>query len=277
MAGHWCSADSASSSRHRIAQVPGAGGREGALVRARCKGCSYDAECSADYTADVHTLLCANHRSLRKKQFHALTFACALLLRSCRGNAAVIEAGLVEVRARTLHAVFAIDVCGVYVRIGMLCALSPLSVKYVLCVRCLSLNIVALSLFPPSLSKYCVCVCCLSKYCVCVLSVSILCVCSLSLPPSLSKYCVCVCCLSQYCVCCLSLPPFPLKILCVCVLSLSILCVCSLSRSGPHPLANCICGSKGRGPAPQAQRSFYWCCYHGRISGAAARKGKGAA
>ena len=45
----------------------GAGGREGALVSARCKGCSYDAECSANYTADVHTLLCANHRSLRKK------------------------------------------------------------------------------------------------------------------------------------------------------------------------------------------------------------------
>jgi hypothetical protein len=45
----------------------GAGGREGALVSARCKGCSYDAECSANYTADVYTLLCANHRSLRKK------------------------------------------------------------------------------------------------------------------------------------------------------------------------------------------------------------------
>jgi hypothetical protein len=45
----------------------GAGGREGALVGARCKGCSYDAECPANYTADVYTLLCANHRSLRKK------------------------------------------------------------------------------------------------------------------------------------------------------------------------------------------------------------------
>jgi len=45
----------------------GAGGREGALVSARCKGCSYDAECSANYTADVYTLLCATHRSLRKK------------------------------------------------------------------------------------------------------------------------------------------------------------------------------------------------------------------
>ncbi len=45
----------------------GAGGREGALVSARCKGCSYDAECSANYTADAHTRLCANHRSLRKK------------------------------------------------------------------------------------------------------------------------------------------------------------------------------------------------------------------
>ena len=41
------------------------GGR--ALVGARCKGGSYDAECSANYTADVYTLLCANHRSLRKK------------------------------------------------------------------------------------------------------------------------------------------------------------------------------------------------------------------
>jgi hypothetical protein len=41
------------------------GGR--ALVSARCKGGSYDAECSANYTADVYTLLCANHRSLRKK------------------------------------------------------------------------------------------------------------------------------------------------------------------------------------------------------------------
>ena len=49
-----------------IAQVK-PGGREGALVSARCKGCSYDAECSANYTADVYTLLCANHRSLRKK------------------------------------------------------------------------------------------------------------------------------------------------------------------------------------------------------------------
>ena len=45
----------------------GAGGREGALVSARCKGCSYDAECSANHTADVYTLLCATHRSLRKK------------------------------------------------------------------------------------------------------------------------------------------------------------------------------------------------------------------
>jgi hypothetical protein len=45
----------------------GAGGREGALVSARCKGCIYDAECSANYTADVYTLLCATHRSLRKK------------------------------------------------------------------------------------------------------------------------------------------------------------------------------------------------------------------
>ena len=127
--GHWFSADVCSSSRHRHCAGPElAGGkyRKGALVRARCKGCSYDAECSADYTADVHTLLCANHRSLRKKQFHALTFACALLLRSCRGNAAVIEAGLVEVRARTLHAVFAIDDCGVYVRLGMFCVVSPL-------------------------------------------------------------------------------------------------------------------------------------------------------
>ena len=52
-----------------IAQVQElAGGRErSALVSARRKGCSYDAECSANYTADVYTLLCANHRSLRKK------------------------------------------------------------------------------------------------------------------------------------------------------------------------------------------------------------------
>ena len=130
------------------------GGREGALVSARCKGCSYDAECSADYTADVHTLLCANHRSLRKKQVHALTFACALLLRSCRGNTAVIEEGLAEVRRTHFHAVFVINDCGVYVRIGMFCALSPLSVKYMVCVRALSLNIVALSL------NYMVCLVC---------------------------------------------------------------------------------------------------------------------
>ena len=32
-----------------------------------------------------------------------------------------------------MHAVFAIDDCGVYVRIGMFCALSPLSVKYMVC------------------------------------------------------------------------------------------------------------------------------------------------
>ena len=162
-----------------IAQIPElAGGkyRKGALVRARCKGCSYDAECSADYTADVHTLLCANHRSLRKKQVHALTFACALLLRSCRGNAAVIEAGLVEVRARTLHAVFAIDDCGVYVRIGMLCALSPLSVKYMLCV--LSLQ----------------------TLCVCSLCLNIVCVLSLSSPFPLKILCVCVLSLSILCV-----------------------------------------------------------------------------
>ena len=43
------------------------GGSAVSAVSARCKGCSYDAECSANYTADVYTLLCANHRSLRKK------------------------------------------------------------------------------------------------------------------------------------------------------------------------------------------------------------------
>ena len=64
------------------------GGREGALV---AKAAGYDAECSANYIADVYTLLCANHRSLRNTEVHALTFAYALLLRSCRGNAAVIE------------------------------------------------------------------------------------------------------------------------------------------------------------------------------------------
>ena len=36
----------------------------------------------------------------------------------------------------------------------------------------------------------------------------------------------------------------------------------------PHPLANCICGRKGRGPAPQAQRSYYWCCYAAIIGAA---------
>ena len=144
-----------------IAQVK-PGGREGALVSARCKGCSYDAECSADYTADVHTLLCANHRSLRKKQVHALTFACDLLLRSCRGNTAVIEEGLAEVRRTHFHAVFVINDCGVYVRIGMFCALSPLSVKYTVCAR-------ALSKYCGSLSKLYgvlgVCARSLSQYC----------------------------------------------------------------------------------------------------------------
>ena len=66
--------------------------------------------------------------------------------------------------------------------------------------------------------------------------------------------------------------------------------------SGPHPLAKCICGRKGRGPAPrrsaasigaatqlslvrlrrsaaiigaaQAQRSYYWCCYAAIIGAA---------
>ena len=36
----------------------------------------------------------------------------------------------------------------------------------------------------------------------------------------------------------------------------------------PHPLAKCICGRKGRGPAPQAQRSYYWCCYAAIIGAA---------
>ena len=36
----------------------------------------------------------------------------------------------------------------------------------------------------------------------------------------------------------------------------------------PHPLADCICGRKGRGPAPQAQRSYYWCCYAAIIGAA---------
>ena len=60
--------------RSTIAELRSRSWREGgsaqrslALVSARCKGCFYDAECSATYTADAHTLLCANHRSLRKK------------------------------------------------------------------------------------------------------------------------------------------------------------------------------------------------------------------
>ena len=52
----------------------------------------------------------------------------------------MIEAGLAEVRARFLHAVFAINDCGVYVRIGMFCALSPLSVKYMVCLRVCALS-----------------------------------------------------------------------------------------------------------------------------------------
>ena len=35
-----------------------------------------------------------------------------------------------------------------------------------------------------------------------------------------------------------------------------------------HPLAKCICGSEGQGPAPQAQRSYYWCCYAAIIGAA---------
>ncbi len=60
--------------RSTIAELRSRSWREGgsaqrslALVSARCKGCFYDAECSATYTADAHTLLCATHRSLRKK------------------------------------------------------------------------------------------------------------------------------------------------------------------------------------------------------------------
>jgi hypothetical protein len=63
-----------------------------------------------------------------RRQLHGGTLVCrgrllefspsALL----RGNAAVIEDG----EARTLHAVFAVDDCGVHVRLGMFCALSPL-------------------------------------------------------------------------------------------------------------------------------------------------------
>ena len=100
----------------------------------------------------------------------------------------MIEAGLAEVRARILHAVFAINDCGVYVRIGMFCALSPLSVKYTVCVRVCAL----------SLNMVCVCACALSvKYMVCV-RVRVL---SLSF---LSEYCVRVLslsCLCKYCVC----------------------------------------------------------------------------
>jgi hypothetical protein len=42
------------------------GGRERSLALV-AKVADYDAECSANYTPDAHTLLCANHRSLRKK------------------------------------------------------------------------------------------------------------------------------------------------------------------------------------------------------------------
>jgi hypothetical protein len=146
-----------------------------------------------------------------------------------------------------------------------------LGVKYMVCVRALSLC---------KIHGVCACALSLSKYCVCALSLS-------SLP------------LSKYCVCSLSL--FLLFLLFLLSPSLNIVCVCSLSSLSPlskyvralslpslpsrntcalslfplSPLEICArCGSKGRGPAPQAQRSYHGCCYHGRISGAAARKGR---
>ncbi len=50
-----------------IAQVQElVGGRERSLTLV-AKVAGYDAECSANYTTDAHTLLCANHRSLHIK------------------------------------------------------------------------------------------------------------------------------------------------------------------------------------------------------------------
>ena len=78
-----------------------------------------------------------------------------------------------------------INDCGVYVRIGMFCALSPLSVKYMVCVRALSLNIVALSL------SYMVCLVCVRALSLNIVALSlcklygVLGVCA----RSLSKYC----------------------------------------------------------------------------------------
>ena len=49
--------------RSRSWREGGSAQRSLALV---AKVAGYDAECSANYTADVYTLLCATHRSLRK-------------------------------------------------------------------------------------------------------------------------------------------------------------------------------------------------------------------
>jgi len=137
----------------------------------------------------------------------------------------------------------------------------------------------ALSLSSLPLSKYCVCS--LSLFLLFLLfllspSLNIVCVCSLSSLSPLSKY-----------VRALSLPSLPSRNMCalplfplfpsrnMCVLPLFPLEICALSLFPLSPLEICArCGSKGRGPAPQAQRSYHGCCYHGRISGAAARKGR---
>ena len=60
--------------RSTIAELRSRSWREGgsaqrslALLALVAKVAGCDAECSATYTADAHTLLCATHRSLRKK------------------------------------------------------------------------------------------------------------------------------------------------------------------------------------------------------------------